>query len=157
MQIWKSSKSNSTTPSKSTASNSAQNEAVSILAEEIETNIQPQLLYKTIYDDPAYAVSEFNQELRPIRQILKDYKSNKKGFKFNSKSYSNHSWLEYSKSKNAAFCFVCRYFCENNSKIEPIYTKDGFTNFKKACEKLKNHESSNVISLLIRSFSKKKF
>ena len=56
-----SSTSNSTTSSKSTASNSAQNEAVSILEEEIETNIQPQLLYTTISDDPAYAVSEFNQ------------------------------------------------------------------------------------------------
>ena len=52
--------------------------------EVVSLNIQPQLLYTTISDDPAYAVSEFNKELRPIRPILKDYKSNKKGFKFNS-------------------------------------------------------------------------
>ena len=69
----------------------------------------------------------------------------------------NNPWLEYSKLKNAAFCFICRYFGENNSKIEDTNTKTGFNNLKKASQKFKCHETTNThktVSILYLNRSK---
>ncbi len=88
--------------------------------------------------DPATSTEPFNVLLKPIRPVLAHYLSNKYGC-FKSKWYSYYSWLEYSKSTNAAFCFTCRHFGDNSSNKESTYTKDGFKNFKKATEKFKAH------------------
>jgi hypothetical protein len=64
--------------------------------------------------------------------FLREYPDTDKD-KFCSKWYFNHPWLELRKSKNAAFCSICRYFGENNSKIEDTYTKTGF---KKSISKI---------------------
>ena len=48
----------------------------------------------------------------PIRPIL-EFKTSLIGnrlFKFNPAWYNAHDWLEYSASKDAAFCFTCRCF-----------------------------------------------
>ena len=81
--------------------------------------------------------------MKPLQPFLKEYPDTGKS-KFCSKWYLNHSWLEQSKSKNAAFWFICRYFGENNSKIEDTYTKIGFNNFKKASQKFKCHKTTNT-------------
>ena len=73
-----------------------------------------------------------------------NYPLNEKGSKFNPKWYQDFEWLEYSKSKNAVFCFYCRHFGENNSKTESTYTKDGFINFRKAVAKFKEHQDTKT-------------
>jgi len=96
-----------------------------------------------ICDDPATSKKPFHIHLKPIRPSLSIYPSDKNG-RFNSKWYSTYSWLEYSKSKNAAFCFTCRHFGENNSKSESAFTTEGFTNFTKATDKFKKHQDTNT-------------
>jgi len=74
---------------------------------------------------------------------LSTYPSSKQGT-FKCKWYATYSWQKYNKSKNAAFCFVCRHFGDNNSSKEETYTKEGFTNFAKAAEKFKNHHGTHT-------------
>ena len=88
--------------------------------------------------DPAFS-SEFSKSLRPIQTLFKVYPPNEKGQSFNSKWYNDYSWLEYSISKNAAFCFVCRHFGDNNSNSDSMYRKDGFKVFRKGPAKFKEH------------------
>ena len=55
------------------------------------------------------------------------------------------------------FCFICRYFGENNSKIEDTCTKTGFNNFKKTSQKFNYHETTNrhkIASILYLNRSK---
>ncbi len=56
---------------------------------------------------------------------MKEYPKNQDGNRFNHKWYSDYVWLEYSKSENAAFCFVCRYFGQNSGSCDKTYTKEG--------------------------------
>lgn len=56
-----------------------------------------------------------------------------------------YSWLEYSISRDAAFCFACRQFALKNGNIDTTFTNTGFSNWKKALEKCRGfhlHESS---------------
>ena len=51
---------------------------------------------------------------------------------FQAKWYTDHKWLEYSKQKDAAFCFACRFF---SSAAEAAFTEIGFRDWKHACGK----------------------
>jgi len=121
---------------------SALSSAATLEAENQNSPIFTSFLHScTIEIDPALPVS-FNSSLKPIRPAIKTYPKNNEGNKFNDKWYSDHTWLEYSKSKNAAFCFVCRHFGENSGYVDKIYTKDGFTTFRKGPRRFKEHASS---------------
>jgi len=50
-----------------------------------------------------------------------------------AKYLKEYSWLEYRQEKNAAFCFCCRHF--GRSDIDQVFTKTGFTNWKKVLNK----------------------
>ena len=91
------------------------------------------------FDTDPSITYEFSIESRPIRPIMVQYPPNGKGNDLKPKWYNDYSWLEYSKSKNAVFCFVCRHFADKNSKTETTYTKEGFINLRKACAKFKEH------------------
>ena len=90
-------------------------------------------------NDPALSQDEFNTTMKPIRPTISKYTCNEKGNKFNPQWYTKYTWLEYSLTKNSAYCFVCRHFGENNSKKKNTFTHEGFTDFRKAAEKLKLH------------------
>ena len=45
---------------------------------------------------------------------------------------SEYPWLEYSQTKDAAFCFACRYFAPSGSRKESVFTTTGFRRWKKA-------------------------
>ena len=70
------------------------------------------------------------------------------GRKFNSEWYSLFNWLEYSLETDAAFCFACRKFLPPDSlEAEPAFTKNGFSNWKKAMESdrgFRKHEQCTV-------------
>ena len=55
----------------------------------------------------------FVLEAGPIRPVLTNYPTNFIGarlYRFQQNWYSEHKWLEYSISKDAAYCFHCRCF-----------------------------------------------
>ncbi|KAK1397692.1 zinc finger MYM-type protein 1-like [Heracleum sosnowskyi] len=60
---------------------------------------------------------------------------------FREEWFKLHDWLEYSIDKDAAFCFYC-YLFKPPSMIrfgDDAFTKVGFKNWKKACEKFRDH------------------
>ncbi|XP_076348043.1 zinc finger MYM-type protein 1-like [Tachypleus tridentatus] len=62
---------------------------------------------------------------------------------FNNNWHDQHSWLEYSVTQDAAFCFAYRFFSHTHfSKIEKSFTHEGFRNWKKATTLLKSHDNS---------------
>ncbi|KAK9677030.1 hypothetical protein RND81_11G117300 [Saponaria officinalis] len=55
--------------------------------------------------------------------------------------FNKWDWLEYSVSKDAAFCFWCYLFRGDVVKRsgDDVFVKSGFHNWKKACEKFREH------------------
>ncbi|XP_050439164.1 uncharacterized protein LOC126844795 [Adelges cooleyi] len=83
----------------------------------------------------------------PKRPILKTFPLTKFGTQnqgFNSSYYENHTWLEYSISQDAVFCYECRIF--GSYQIEPTFTSIGLKNWKKLCgsKGLKNGKQSKL-------------
>lgn len=54
---------------------------------------------------------------------------------FRSDWYKSHPWLEYSQSKDAAFCFACRHFSLPDAPRTVFTSLEGYTNWKKATMK----------------------
>lgn len=54
---------------------------------------------------------------------------------FSPNWYTEYSWLEYSVSTDAAFCYPCRLFTTGTSKAEKAFTVSGFSDWKHACGK----------------------
>ena len=114
-----------------------------LAVEQQETPIVSSFISASIVEiDPALSCVPFNTSLKPVRPAMKSYPKNADGNKFSDKWYPDHTWLEYSKSKNAAFCFVCRHFGEINGNVDTVYAKDGFTNFRKGPRRLKEHSAT---------------
>ena len=56
---------------------------------------------------------------------------------FQKEWYNTFPWIEYSTSRNSAFCFACRKFINVNSEakyIEATFITSGFNNWKRAME-----------------------
>ncbi|XP_022168058.1 zinc finger MYM-type protein 1-like [Myzus persicae] len=63
------------------------------------------------------------------------------GRKFRSEWFISFPWLEYSPSKDSAYCFYCRAFPSNKSDI--TFISEGFRQWSKACFKsFPKHEQS---------------
>lgn len=71
----------------------------------------------------------------PTQPVLREYPTvlDRNGDKrsFLAAWFGQHSWLEYSQTENAAFCFACRHFCHSD-KAEETFVRKGFQNWKKA-------------------------
>lgn len=66
---------------------------------------------------------------------------------FNSSWYNDYSWVEYSSSLDAAFCYPCRLFTTKSGKSEKTFTELGFTDWKYAIGKhgvLLSHDKCSV-------------
>ena len=76
-------------------------------------------------------------DLGPVQPILnfKQSEIGKKLFRFQSKWYTEFKWLEYSSSKDAAFCFYCRCFGSLGEFIVPFLSA---STYQGSIEKLKN-------------------
>ena len=74
---------------------------------------------------------------------------NKKEYRaFNKKWYKQYPWLTLCTTRNSVFCYICRFSAETNQlalskNTEPAFTKDGFSNWKKATSTFSSHESSS--------------
>ncbi|XP_062853960.1 zinc finger MYM-type protein 1-like isoform X2 [Trichomycterus rosablanca] len=54
---------------------------------------------------------------------------------FRSDWYKSHPWLEYSQSKDAAYCFACRHFSLPDAPRTVFTSFEGYRNWKKATMK----------------------
>ena len=54
---------------------------------------------------------------------------------FNSNWYRDYSWLEYSVSTDAVFCYPCRLLTTGTGKAEKAFTVNGFRDWKHASSK----------------------
>lgn len=76
---------------------------------------------------------------------------------FNPDWLTKFKWLEYSVSKDAAYCFPCRAFDITGSN-EPTFVSKGFTSWKKALNKdggFYKHETSNKHLNAMKSWHEK--
>lgn len=75
---------------------------------------------------------------------------NHEGRCFRAERYSQFPWLEYSVSKQAAFCFYCRLFAVESTssgaggQVDSAFSSTGFTNWKKALEKNRGFRLHNT-------------
>lgn len=76
---------------------------------------------------------------------------------FQNTWYDNYDWLEYSKSKNAVYCFYCRAFSLNNvaikGHIDQAFISKGYSNWKDACNAFKSHVKSVCHTNCVESWS----
>lgn len=94
------------------------------------------------YESPAQPIIDF-----PKRSFGKQLRT------FNKNWYQNRFWLEYSVSKDSAFCYVCRHF--NTENREKLFTEIGFDNWKSALEKNKGilkHENSKTHKIALYKY-----
>ena len=52
---------------------------------------------------------------------------------FNSDWYKQYRWLEYSRGRDAAYCYPCRLFTTESGRYSETFTKNGFCDWKHAC------------------------
>ncbi|XP_042027249.1 uncharacterized protein LOC121774438 [Salvia splendens] len=81
----------------------------------------------------------------PCQPIRNTYPKKKYGIQersFQDAWFTKFPWLEYSESKNAAFCFWCYLFKQSDKGgryVEDAFTKTGFNNWKNALQKFNQH------------------
>jgi zinc finger MYM-type protein 1 len=92
--------------------------------------------------DPAIGLNVYEFNKRAIQPVIKfPQNCEKPPRKFISSWYSKHSWLEYSISRNRAFCHVCRLFSDNK---DYVYSKIGFNDWKHAIERFDAHQKTEA-------------
>lgn len=77
---------------------------------------------------------------------------------FQTKWYSDWSWLEYSVEKDSCFCFPCRKYLSGNDR-DKVFTMEGFKNWKSATDKGKGfskHCASKSHMLAVVSWEERK-
>lgn len=84
----------------------------------------------------------------PTQPRLKIFPKTVQGEKrrsFNPSWYQLHSWLEYSPSRDSAYCYPCRHFSLPSASQSVFTSESGFSHWKKAMFKdggFKQHEKS---------------
>ncbi|KAL4112114.1 hypothetical protein QTP88_015962 [Uroleucon formosanum] len=105
-------------------------------------------------DDPSNVFTSFRLELKervirgPYQPDIKLFPRTKIGQNYRSfqkKWYDCFKWLEYSVSKDKAFCFPCRMFLNSGSNVgqaDTTFSKTGFSNWHVATTSFKTHQMS---------------
>jgi len=92
----------------------------------------------------------------PEKTIGKGVGARKRSFKSNW--FDKYKWLEYSISKDAAYCFPCRFFSLHDSSrpgtIEGAFTATGFCSWHKATQKFDLHQDSKCHSSSVNSWER---
>ena len=89
-----------------------------------------------IWKHPGYNQDEVRRayiKWGPNQPILAEYPRTKTGVqnqRFQESWYKKFPWLEYSISKDAAFCFPCFVF-QGHEPLQPAFTVDGFSSWKR--------------------------
>ncbi len=79
----------------------------------------------------------------PCQPVLSSHPKNEEGRSFQKKLYENNSWLEYSPSADAMFCFSCHLLL-NDEKYTSCKTwkMEGVNRWRKTLEKIKEQSAS---------------
>jgi hypothetical protein len=107
----------------------------------------PSVQFEGESGDPSLGVQTANISKGPFQPIdcFKVSKVQSKSRQFKESWYKEFSWVEYSPIADAAFCYPCRLFCQcKTGRGEESFTKLGMNNWKKALEKLRKHEKSEM-------------
>ena len=72
---------------------------------------------------------------------------------FQKQWYGTYSWLDYDETDDVVYCHVCR-LADSHNKLnvplkEPTFTKTGFSNWKDATFKFRNHEKSTCHKIAV--------
>ena len=70
---------------------------------------------------------------------------------FNARWYCGRPWLEYSREKDAAFCYCCRKFCSSSTTGEYAFRMNGFRNWKTALERKRGFHLHEISADHIRA------
>ena len=62
---------------------------------------------------------------------------------FNSRWYTDYTFIEYSVQNDAVYCFPCRFFPSSSHKAEVTFTVKGMRDWKKIRSKLQKHSNSD--------------
>ena len=73
----------------------------------------------------------------------------KKTLLFQKSWYEKYPWLHYCTAKKAILCFYCSKVCLSSSlpwagNAEPAFISTGFSNWKKAVQRFRDHEASHT-------------
>ena len=121
-------------------------------SKEIENNIEIEKAIENNENSLNIQVPTDLGENEPAQPIIQFPKTNfgTQLRAFHEDWYHTFPWIEYSISKDSAFCFPCRKFLNLNAEakyIEATFIKVGFNNWKRAMEPgrgLIKHLESNV-------------
>ena len=71
---------------------------------------------------------------KPVQPINVAFpkESGSSGRSFSPSWYGKHTWLEHFVSKDAAYCYPCRFFSTGVQRGEECFISTGYTNWKKA-------------------------
>ena len=82
---------------------------------------------------------------QPVNVTFPTTSIGNRGRSFNPRWYEKYQWLEYSVSKDAIFCYPCRFFALGSGRAEDTFTTIGYKDWKHATGKngaLIKHDSS---------------
>lgn len=89
---------------------------------------------------------DFDAQISKLRSVKFPTRSDGRSQRsFNVSWINQFKWIEYSVSRDAAFCFICRRFGYELKLKDTTFTETGFTNWKRALETkagFKKHEMS---------------
>ena len=73
---------------------------------------------------------------------------------FQDQWYDSFSWLDYDESKDVVYCYICR-LADSQNKLHSTLLKEasfidsGFSNWKDATARFRNHEKSNCHKIAV--------
>ncbi|KAL4113589.1 hypothetical protein QTP88_017193 [Uroleucon formosanum] len=132
-----------------------------IVLNEIKDLVTVEKIYSSLSNDmfvPVHNNDPINQlpvnrlELRdriranPYRPIMESYPKTMQGASersFQKSWFEKYVWLEYSPSKDLAFCFPCRIFKGNNlnsSQLDDAFSKTGFCSWYRGINRFNKHQ-----------------
>ena len=84
----------------------------------------------------------------------KEFSNNKVTQTFQALWFKKWKWLHYSEKNEVAFCFLCVQAYEEGKLFgkssDAAFVSTGFKNWKDACVKFRNHDSSNSHQELLK-------
>ena len=97
-----------------------------------------------VVDPKIHATNDISNSPRdgPTQLEMLKYPVDANDRKFRKEWFVESTWLEYSQTRDAVFCFACRHFGLGNIRL--AWCTTGFNNCKKAIEKFFEHNCSEA-------------
>ena len=93
--------------------------------------------------DPALASRNYSSSDKALQPMIKFPKSTKRNLTFQPDWYKQFPWVEYSLSKDAVYCFVCRKFGLERAYSDKCFVINGYSKWIKAKDKFRKHQGTD--------------